>query len=33
LLIVKSRGMGHSNNQQDFSITSKGILFTSPIKQ
>lgn len=25
LLIVKARGMGHSNNQQDFIITNKGI--------
>ena len=25
LLIVKSRGMGHSNNYQDFAITNKGI--------
>jgi len=29
LLIVKSRGMGHSNNQQDFTITSKGIHLTN----
>jgi len=29
LLIVKSRGMSHSNNQQDFIITDKGIRFTS----
>lgn len=29
LLIVKSRGMGHINNQQDFTITSKGIQFTN----
>lgn len=28
LLIVKSRGMGHSNNHQDFIITDKGIHFT-----
>lgn len=28
LLIVKSRGMGHSNNQQDFIITGNGIHFT-----
>jgi circadian clock protein KaiC len=28
LLIVKSRGMGHANNQQEFIITSKGIQFT-----
>ncbi len=33
LLIVKSRGMGHSNNQQDFTITGKGIHFTSPDKK
>jgi circadian clock protein KaiC len=29
LLIVKSRGMGHSNNQQDFTITGKGIHFST----
>lgn len=28
LLIVKSRGMGHSNNQHDFIITGKGIQFS-----
>lgn len=33
LLIVKSRGMGHSNNQQDFTITGRGIQFTSPNKK
>lgn len=33
LLIVKSRGMGHSNNQQDFTITGKGIHFITPHKQ
>ncbi len=33
LLIVKSRGMGHFNNQQDFTITGKGILFTSPTRK
>ena len=27
LLIVKARGMGHFNNQKDFTITSKGIQF------
>jgi len=32
LLIVKSRGMGHTNNQQDFTITSKGIHFTNTKK-
>jgi circadian clock protein KaiC len=30
MLIVKSRGMGHSNNQQNFIITGKGIHFTTP---
>lgn len=29
LLIVKSRGMGHLNKQQDFIITDKGIQFTT----
>lgn len=29
MLIVKSRGMGHSNNHQDFTITNKGIQFTN----
>lgn len=29
LLIVKSRGMGHANNQLDFTITGKGIQFTN----
>jgi circadian clock protein KaiC len=29
LLIVKSRGMGHSNSHKDFIITNKGIEFTS----
>jgi len=33
LFIVKSRGMGHSNNQQDFTITDKGIHFTTPNKK
>lgn len=33
LLIVKSRGMGHSNNQQDFTITEKGIRLTIPNKK
>jgi len=33
LLIVKSRGMGHSNNQQDFIITNKGILFRNAEKK
>ncbi|MBK9981050.1 MAG: circadian clock protein KaiC [Saprospiraceae bacterium] len=33
LLIVKSRGMGHSNNQQDFTITAKGIHFSTPNKK
>jgi circadian clock protein KaiC len=33
LLIVKSRGMGHSNNQQHFIITDKGIQFTSANKE
>lgn len=33
LLIVKSRGMGHSNNQQDFIITNKGIEFTTTNKK
>jgi circadian clock protein KaiC len=32
LLIVKSRGMGHLNNQQDFTITDKGIHFTTSDK-
>jgi len=27
LLIVKSRGMGHYNNQKDFTITAKGVQF------
>jgi circadian clock protein KaiC len=30
LLIVKSRGMGHANNQQDFTITDKGLQFSTP---
>jgi circadian clock protein KaiC len=29
LLIVKSRGMGHFNNQQEFTITDKGIQFSN----
>lgn len=33
LLIVKSRGMGHSNNQQDFIITDNGIHFTTSNKK
>jgi circadian clock protein KaiC len=33
LLIVKSRGMGHSNNQHNFTITKSGIHFTAPIKK
>ncbi|MCC6411900.1 MAG: circadian clock protein KaiC [Saprospiraceae bacterium] len=33
LLIVKSRGMGHTNNKQDFTITNKGIHFTSSSKK
>jgi circadian clock protein KaiC len=33
LLIVKSRGMGHFNNQQDFTITGKGIHFTTSNKK
>jgi len=33
LLIVKSRGMGHTNNQQEFTITSKGIHFTNSSKK
>jgi len=33
LLIIKSRGMGHINNQQDFTITSKGIQFTNSNKK
>jgi circadian clock protein KaiC len=33
LLIVKSRGMGHSNNQQNFTITGKGINFTTTNKK
>lgn len=33
LFIVKSRGMGHSNNQLDFTITGKGIQFTSSNKK
>jgi circadian clock protein KaiC len=33
LLIVKSRGMGHSNNRQDFTITNKGIEFTTSNKK
>lgn len=32
LHIVKSRGMGHTNNQQNFTITSKGIHFTTLTK-
>ncbi len=30
LLLVKSRGMGHFNNQQNFFITNKGIQFSNP---
>ncbi|MBK9257313.1 MAG: circadian clock protein KaiC [Saprospiraceae bacterium] len=33
LLIIKSRGMSHSNDQQNFTITSKGIHFTSNSKK
>ena len=33
LLIVKSRGMGHFNNQQDFIITNKGIQFVNSEKK
>jgi circadian clock protein KaiC len=33
LLIVKSRGMGHSNNRQDFIITNKGMHFTTSNKK
>jgi circadian clock protein KaiC len=33
LLIVKSRGMGHVNNRQNFIITNKGIQFTSNVKK
>jgi len=32
LLIVKSRGMGHFNQPQDFTITSKGIRFDQALK-
>jgi circadian clock protein KaiC len=32
LLIVKSRGMGHLNNQQDFIITDQGIHFNTSDK-
>jgi circadian clock protein KaiC len=32
LLIVKSRGMGHSNNKQDFIITGKGLHFSNANK-
>lgn len=33
LLIVKTRGMGHFNNQQDFIITKKGIQFVNSEKK
>lgn len=33
LLIIKSRGMGHSNNQQDFTITDKGVRFSNTNKK
>lgn len=33
LLIVKSRGMGHSNNEQDFKITNKGIQLLNTSKK
>lgn len=33
LLIVKSRGLGHFNNQQDFMITRDGIQFINTAKQ
>lgn len=33
LLIIKSRGMAHSNKRQDFAITSQGIQFTTSNKQ
>jgi circadian clock protein KaiC len=33
LLIVKSRGMGHSNNKQNFTITGKGIHFSTTSKK
>ena len=33
LFIVKSRGMGHSNHQQDFIITNKGIQFIATNKK
>jgi len=33
LLIVKARGMGHSNNRQDFVINSKGIQFRDKEKK
>lgn len=33
LRIVKSRGMSHSNNQQDFTITNTGIHFTTSNKR
>lgn len=33
LLIVKSRGMAHANNQQDFIITDQGIHFTTSSKK
>jgi circadian clock protein KaiC len=33
LLIVKSRGMGHSNNRHDFIISGKGIQFTTLSKK
>lgn len=33
LLIIKSRGMGHSNNEQNFIITDKGIRFNVSKKE
>jgi circadian clock protein KaiC len=33
LTIIKSRGMGHENNEQDFIITNKGIQFLKPGKK
>lgn len=33
LLIVKSRGMGHANNQQNFIVTDKGIQFINAGKK
>lgn len=33
LLIIKSRGMGHVNGEQNFTITEQGIQFTDPLNQ